>query len=366
LAGRAPARARLATLLRAEGYEVIEVAEAAAARAVLARESVGMVLVDAALPDGGGLALVAEIRRQGLRLPVALFTNAMSVGTALAASSQGADAYLTLLLDDDDLRHALRQVLPHRPYRPQAATDLQTLGRLACGVVHDLNNLLTVVQGCSELLRLGAPPENPWRQQIEAIDRASARAAELTGQLLGFCKNRRVGRKVMDFNAVIAGLDPLLHSLLSDRVELSLALEPRAGAVCLEPGQLERVLLNLVLNARDAMPAGGHLSIETAGVYLDETSDWRLPVPPGPYVLLAVRDSGVGLDSEAQAHLFEPFFTTKEQRGGTGLGLAIVWEIVQAGGGTLRVESELGHGTTFRICFPQVPVSALATPAVAS
>jgi signal transduction histidine kinase len=365
LAGRALLRPRLAALLGAEGYEVVEAADAAAARAALSRGPVVVALLDAGMPEPGGLGLLAEIRHESRQPPAILFTEEFSVGTALAAEAQGADGYLTLLLDDADLRLALRRVLPQRPARPRPVAELQTLGRVACGVVHDLNNLLTAIRGHSELLLIGVPADDPWRESLEAINQVADKASLLTRQLLGLCKNRRVRPEVQDLNATITELGPMLKSVVSDRVELSLALEPGAGAIYLEPGQVERVLLNLALNACDAMPSGGRLMVETVAVYLDEPADWRMAVAPGWYAMLTVRDTGTGLDPATRTHLFEPFFTTKEQQGGSGLGLAIVWEIVQAGGGTLQVESEPGHGTTFRICFPQAPV-AVVSPAVAS
>jgi CheY-like chemotaxis protein len=227
---------------------------------------------------------------------------------------------------------------------------------LAGGVAHDFNNLLTVIRGYSELLlgRLG--PTDAMRKDMEEIKKAADRASGLTRQLLAFSRRQFIAAKVVDLNALVANMDGMLRRLIGeDIVELCAELDSSAGAIKADPGQVEQVIMNLVVNARDAMPTGGRLTIETRnvtigkGVRLDAVG-----VAPGSYVLLAVRDTGHGMDAETRSHLFEPFFTTKEKGKGTGLGLSTVYGIVKQSGGSITVESAPGRGTTFRIYFPRV------------
>ena len=236
------------------------------------------------------------------------------------------------------------------------AQKMEAVGRLAGGVAHDFNNLLTVIRGYSELLlgRLG--PTDAMRKDMEEIKKAADRASGLTRQLLAFSRRQFIAAKVVDLNALVANMDGMLRRLIGeDIVELCAELDSSAGAIKADPGQVEQVIMNLVVNARDAMPKGGRLTIETKnvtigkGVRLDAVG-----VEPGSYVLLAVRDNGHGMDAETRSHLFEPFFTTKEQGKGTGLGLSTVYGIVKQSGGSITVESAPGRGTTFRIYFPRV------------
>src|SRR2546427_10190665 len=193
----------------------------------------------------------------------------------------------------------------------------------------------------------------PRREDAEEIRHAGLRAAELTRQLLAFSRRQVLAPKVLDVNAVVANMDRMLRRLLGEDVELATSLDPAAGAVNADPGQLEQVLLNLAVNARDAMPGGGRLSIETTRVTLhDEHVERRHRMPAGDYVCLAVADTGVGMDETTQAHLFEPFFTTKEVGKGTGLGLATVYGIVKQSGGYIWVYNEAGGGATPHISLP--------------
>ena len=236
------------------------------------------------------------------------------------------------------------------------AQRMEAVGRLAGGMAHDFNNLLTVIRGYSELLlgRLGSA--DAMRKDLEEIKKAADRATGLTRQLLSFSRRQFVETKVLDLNALVANMDGMLRRLIGeDLVELSAELDPSACLIKADPGQIEQVIMNLVVNARDAMPNGGRLMVETRNVTIgDEVRLDAVGVAPGSYVLLAVRDTGEGMDAEVRLHLFEPFFTTKEKGRGTGLGLSTVYGIVQQSGGSITVESAPGQGAIFRIYFPQV------------
>jgi PAS domain S-box-containing protein len=236
------------------------------------------------------------------------------------------------------------------------AQKMEAVGRLAGGVAHDFNNLLTVIRGYSELLlgRLG--PTDAMRKDMEEIKKAADRASGLTRQLLAFSRRQFIAAKVVDLNTLVANMDGMLRRLIGeDIVELCTELDSSTGAIKADPGQVEQVIMNLVVNARDAMPKGGRLTIETRNVTVGEGARLdAVGVAPGSYVLLVVRDNGHGMDAETQSHLFEPFFTTKEKGKGTGLGLSTVYGIVKQSGGDIMVESAPGRGTTFRIYFPRV------------
>ena len=233
------------------------------------------------------------------------------------------------------------------------AQKLESVGRLAGGIAHDFNNLLTVINGYSTLLLSRMPQRDLHRKQLEEIRAAGEQAASLTQQLLAFSRKQKIQPQHLNLNAVVADSQKMLHRLLGEDIELTTILRASPDDVMADPGQVHQVLMNLVVNARDAMPDGGGLGIETGNVDLkplDVVEDSR--ATPGPFVLLQVTDTGTGMDRETRRHIFEPFFTTKEIGKGTGLGLSTVYGIVRQSGGFIEVDSELGKGTTFKVYLP--------------
>ena len=235
------------------------------------------------------------------------------------------------------------------------AQKMEAVGRLAGGVAHDFNNMLTVISGYSRMLLDELPLLDPLREYAEETLKAAEKASALTGQLLAFSRRQIMQPRVINVNHVLTQAEKMLRRLIGEDVELVLALEAEVGSIKADPGHVEQAIMNLAVNARDAMPFGGHLTIETANIRLDEDyARSHMGVAPGEFVMIAVTDSGTGMDAATRARIFEPFFTTKEKGKGTGLGLATVYGIVKQTGGDIWVYSEPGRGSTFKLYFPRV------------
>ena len=293
-------------------------------------------------------------RRDGHLLTVQLSVRAVRDGTGHV------EYYETFVRDVTDQRRLQQQLLQSQ--------KMEAVGRLAGGIAHDFNNLLTVITSYSDLLLEDLGTDDPKRSDVEQVRKAADGAAALTRQLLAFSRQQVVEPRVVSLNAVVESLQKILRRVLGEDVELAATPGPDLGAVRADVGQLEQVLMNLAVNARDAMPTGGKLTIETGNVEHDPAfARGHGAVAVRQFVMLAVTDTGVGMDEATKARIFEPFFTTKEPGKGTGLGLATVYGIVQQSGGFIWVYSEPGHGTTFKIYLPRVdaPAEGVAVTAVA-
>ena len=252
------------------------------------------------------------------------------------------------------MQGVLYDITEHKHLEEQLrqSQKMEAVGQLAGGVAHDFNNLLMIIQGHNERILNNLPSSQDAHKDASEIKQAVDRAAGLTRQLLAFSRKQVLQPKILDINAVVRGVAKMLQRLICEKIELKLMTASSLWRVKVDQGQMEQVILNLALNARDAMPHGGNLNIETANVEIAEADD-PLPVKPGRYVLLKVSDTGTGMDQETQRHIFEPFFSTKELGKGTGLGLASVYGVTKQSGGGISFFSQLGHGTTFSVYLPE-------------
>jgi PAS domain S-box-containing protein len=265
---------------------------------------------------------------------------------SLLEGEGGEEILLGTIFDMTDRRRLQEQLLQ--------AQKMEAIGRLAGGIAHDFNNLLTAVSGYTELLLGRLSDGDPGREHALEIRQAGQRAAALTQQLLAFSRRQVLEPRVLDLNSVISDMERMLRRVIGEDIDLTASLDPSLWRTRADPSQIEQAILNLVVNARDAMPRGGRLTIETGNAELDERyTDRYASFRPGPHVMLAVSDTGVGMSPELQARLFEPFFTTKELGKGTGLGLSTTYGIVKQSGGSIWVYSEPGQGTTFKIYLPR-------------
>jgi two-component system, cell cycle sensor histidine kinase and response regulator CckA len=335
----------------------------------LTRQPPDIILSDYSLPQFNGLEALRLAKEEKCDIPFILVTGSQTEEVAVACMKEGAVDYIlksALTRLPSAVVNALKrsqaeqertealQALQQSQEQFLQSQKLEAVGRLAGGVAHDFNNLLTAIMGYSDLSLSNLSHEERLRRNLTEIKKASERAASLTRQLLAFSRKQVLQPRVFDLNVVVADMQRMLERMIGEDIQLRTNLEPNLGHVKADLGQIEQVIMNLVVNARDALPKGGKVTIETANVFLDEPyAQQHVAVTPGSYIMLGVSDTGVGMDEETQAHIFEPFFTTKETGKGTGLGLSTVYGIIKQSGGNIWVYSEVGRGSAFKIYLPR-------------
>lgn len=296
-------------------------------------------------PDGRALFETVHIARDGKRIPTEV--------SARLIVYRGRQAILSIARDISARKH-FEEERERLQEQLRMSQKMEAIGGLASGVAHDLNNLLTVILSNTELAMERAGEGDFPKDDLLAVKEAADRAAALTRQLLAFSRKQVMQPVPLNLNQIAVGVEKMLRRVLGENIDFVQALAPDLGVVCADPGQIEQVLMNLAVNARDAMPKGGKLTIETSNVdFSEQYAACHVAVKPGHYVQLAVTDTGCGMDARTKSRLFEPFFTTKEPGNGTGLGLSTVYGIVKQSGGNIWVYSEPGHGTTFKVYLPQ-------------
>jgi two-component system, cell cycle sensor histidine kinase and response regulator CckA len=326
-------------------------------------------LIDQQLPDGTGLSVIQTAKARGVHKPFILLTGYGSGALDQEAWREGAADYvekhLVGALLERSIRYALRtwqagRLLHDRDEQLRQAQKMEAIGRLAGGVAHDFNNLLTAIIGYTDLLAERIDPGDQTGRDVAEIRKAADRAAALTRQLLAFSRKQFLNPTVLDLNETASGMLQMLPRVIGEHIQTTVALAGDLARVKADASQMEQVLVNLVLNARDAMPMGGVLTIETANVTLTDTRirAENLALEPATYVMLAITDTGSGMDAATRARAFEPFFTTKPKGKGTGLGLATVYGIVEQSGGGISITSAPGRGTTIRIYLPATRATA--------
>jgi two-component system cell cycle sensor histidine kinase/response regulator CckA len=331
-----------------------------------------LILADYSIPGFDGMTALSLARRHAPDVPFLFVSGTIGEELAIDAMHHGATDYVLkqrlgrlvpsvqrAIRERDDRRERRRaeEALAQSERQFRQAQKMEAVGRLAGGIAHDFNNLLTVIMGYSHVLATELGREHPLYSKIEETEKAGERAAMLVRQLLAFSRKQPLEPKHLSLNNVVGNLEGMLQRLIGADIRLVIRLDPGNSQVRADQAQLEQVLLNLVVNARDAMPNGGILTIETAQVQLAKSPLYHVdPLPPGSYVKLSVGDTGSGMDRETQAHIFEPFFTTKEEGKGSGLGLSTVYGIVTQSGGAIDVTTRVGHGSRFDIYFPRVAV----------
>ncbi len=345
--------------------------------AALKEGRMDLILADYSIPGFDGMAALALARQHCPDVPFLFVSATIGEELAIDAMHQGATDYVLKQrlgrlvpsvqralreLDGRAERKRAEEALRQSEKQFRQSQKMEAVGRLAGGIAHDFNNLLTVIMGYSQVLSTELGPQHPLRGKIDETLKAGERAAKLIRQLLTFSSKQSLDPKVLSLNSAVTNLESLLRSLIGEDIRLVTKLDPTNGRLRADQAQLEQVLVNLVVNARDAMPKGGTLTIETAQVELTRSPVYHLtPLPPGPYIRLSVSDTGCGMDRQTQSHIFEPFFTTKGEGKGSGLGLSTVFGIVTQCGGALDVTSRVGHGTRFELYFPSVESDILTT-----
>src|SRR6185436_13162219 len=332
----------------------------------LAENKNDLILLNLSLPDNHGLETFDLVQGCAKDVPIVVLTGLDDEVMANQAVRRGAQDYLVKgRLDGTLLARAARyaverkqseKALRESEARLRQSQKMEGIGQLAGGIAHDFNNLLTVINSYSDMLLGEVGVEHSFvRNGLDQIKEAGHRAAPLTRQLLAFTRQQVLEPKILDLNESVSTMAKLLRRLIGEDIALVLCPHPALGRVKVDPGQVEQVIMNLAVNARDAMPGGGQLTIETTNVEVGRIdADQHPSIDPGSYVMLEVRDTGCGMGADTQAHIFEPFFTTKGLGKGTGLGLATVYGIVKQSGGSIGVSSALGQGTTFKIYLPRI------------
>ena len=349
--------------------------------AALRQEGFSLILADTAVPGFDGATALSLARTLHPDVPFLFVSDTQGEEFAIDMMQHGATDYISKQrlgrlvpsikrtlreLDERLERRRAEDALRVSEKQFRQAQKMEAVGRLAGGLAHDFNNLLTVIMGHSQVLLGELPSGNPIRAKIEEMQKAGERAASLIRQLMAFSRKQPLEPKILPLNSVVGNVESMLRRLIGEDIQLVIRPDPFNGHVKADPGQLEQVLMNLVVNARDAMPNGGLLAIETSQTELARTPMHHLhPLPLGQYVKLTVTDTGFGMNADVLAHLFEPFFTTKEEHKGTGLGLSTVFGIVTTCGGGIDVWSQVGHGTTFDLYFPRVNPQASTADATA-